>query len=427
MPLSHIEQTLPISNLPRRIRGLSRVGLVIFAALLPLENVIRLPVLGSLGRISGIVLLALALPSFFVARRLNLRAPSPTLLLLGAFTTWATASLLWSHDIDRTLVYASTVIQLFVLASIVWNLCRTDVERLMVFQAYVFGACGAIISALWNMVNGKEAVFGRYSATGTDPNDFALMVVLAVPMAWEIASRGKSRIAALNFFYLPIAVVAVIISGSRGGAIALAVALLVAPLGFRRLTRTRRRTLYVIASVGTATVPFLWARLSTFVSQNLDRLRNAASDAVSGSLNVRDVIWAIAADIFGDNPILGVGGGAFISALESESGMAELAHNTLLSVAVELGIVGLCLFSAALISTVFPLVRSNSRNAFPSLLLVSILIVGSLALTWEIRKPTWIVLVLASAYRPVMLSRIVDREGRVGPEPPDEQFSAHPF
>ena len=427
MSRSHIGRTITISALPQRLRGLSRIGLIVFAALLPLENVIRLPILGSLGRISGIVLLALALPSFFVARKLNLRAPSPTIMLLGAFTAWATASLLWSFDVDRTVAYASTVIQLFLLAGIVWHLCRTDAERLQVFQAYVVGACGAIVSALWNMVSGNEAVFGRYSATGTDPNDFALMIVLAVPMAWEIASRGRSRIAALNFFYLPIAVVAVIISGSRGGAIALAVALLVVPLGFKHLTRRRRRTLYAIVSVGIASIPFLWAQLSTFVSQNLDRLRSTASDAVSGSLNVRDVIWAVAADIFGDNPVLGVGGGAFVSALESESGMAELAHNTLLSVAVELGIVGLCLFSAVLISTVFPLVRSNSGNAVPSLLLVAILIVGSLALTWEIRKPTWIVLVLASAYNPVLLSRIVEREGRVGPEPPDELSKAHPF
>lgn len=420
MSSSHIGRTITITDWPRRVRSMSRLGLLLFAVLLPLENVFRIPVLGSLGRISGIILLLLALPSFFVGRKLHLRAPSLTIVILGAFTAWAAASLLWSTDTSRTVAYASTVIQLFLLTSIVWHLCRTDAERLLVFQAYVVGACGAIVSALWNMFNGVEAVYGRYSATGTDPNDFALMVVLAIPMAWELASRGASRFATLNFAYLLVAVVAVIISGSRGGAIALSVALLVVPFGFRHLTRRSRRKLYGIALLGISSIPFLWSRLSTFVGQNLDRLRNTASDAVSGSLNVRDVIWAYAADIFGDNPILGVGGGAFISALESESGMAELAHNTLLSVAVELGIVGLCLFATALISTVLPLLRSKSRYAVPSLLLVTILVVGSLALTWEIRKPTWIVLVLASAYSPVILSRIARRDDHIRVEPPPE-------
>lgn len=410
----------PATQAAARKRGarywLPVAGLLLFTAALPIENTLRLPLLGSLGRTSGLLLLLLAVPAFIERRRIAIRPPAATLVLLGAFALWAIASLLWSQDQEKTSVYASTVVQLLLLAAIVWQLCRTSRERLLMLQAYVVGAWAALGSALWNLINGREAVFGRYSATGTDPNDFALMVVLAVPMAWEVASRGTHRAAALNFLFLPAAVVAVVISGSRGGALALAVAMLVVPLGYRSLSAKRRHVLHAIGVGGLATLPFVWQQVSSAVSQNIERLMHTASDAVSGSLNARDEIWTIAIDIFGGSPVLGVGGGAFPTALEAASGMAEAAHNTLLSVGTELGVVGLCIFAAAIIATAAPLLASNSSKALPSLLLLLTWLVGTFALTWEVRKPTWIVLLLVAAYRPVLLSRLSgERSARADP------------
>jgi hypothetical protein len=68
-----------------------------------------------------------------------------------------------------------------------------------------------------------------------------------------------------------------------------------------------------------------------------------------------------------------------------------------LSVAVELGLVGLVLFYGA-----FGLALLGVRGKpFDHVALVWILVltlcVGSLALSWETRKPTWLVLLLASA------------------------------
>lgn len=414
--------TLPVTE-PPRARGAGYwvpfLGLLLFTAVLPIENVFSLPLLGSLGRITGLLLLVLALPTFVARGRFVLRAPPVTLVFLGAFALWALASLLWSHDPTRTLVYATTMVQLFLLATILWQLCRTPAERLLVMQAYVIGACVAIGSAVANLMAGREAVFGRFSAPGTDPNDFALMVVLAVPMAWEVAARATYRGAALNLLFLPAAALAVVISGSRGGAIALAVALLVVPFGLRLLPRPRRRLLVAILLGALALLPFLWSRFGASVARNVERLMNTASDAVSGSLNVRDVIWAAGLDLIQERPLLGVGGGAFASALETATGMAEVAHNTMLSVTVELGVVGFCLLAGALLASALPLLASRNAGALPSLVLLLTWLVGTSALSWEMRKATWIVLMLASTFQPVLLARVPRAAARFGPRPPE--------
>jgi len=408
---------------PARARGarywVPFLGLLLFTAVLPIENVFSLPLLGSLGRITGLLLLVLALPTFVARGRFVLRSPPVTLAFLGAFTLWALASLLWSHDPPRTVAYATTIVQLFLLATILWQLCRTPAERLLVMQAYVVGACVAVGSAVANLIAGREAVFGRFSAPGTDPNDFALMVVLAVPMAWEVAARATYRGAALNLLFLPAAALAVVISGSRGGAIALAVALLVVPFGLRLLPRRRRRMLVAILLGALALLPFLWPQLAASVGRNVQRLMSTATDSLSGSLNVRDVIWAAGLDLIQGSPLLGVGGGAFASALETATGMAEVAHNTMLSVTVELGIVGFCLLAGALLASALPLLAFRGAGALPSLVLLLTWLVGTSALSWEMRKPTWIVLLLATTIQPVLLARVPRAATLLGARAPE--------
>src|SRR5690606_13698782 len=153
--------------------------------------------------------------------------------------------------------------------------------------------------------------------------------------------------------------------------------------------------------------------------RNVQRLMSTATDSLSGSLNVRDVIWAAGLDLIQGSPLLGIGGGAFASALETATGMAEVAHNTMLSVTVELGIVGFCLLAGALLASALPLLAFRGAGALPSLVLLLTWLVGTSALSWEMRKPTWIVLLLATTIQPVLLARVPRAATLLGARAPE--------
>ncbi len=80
-----------------------------------------------------------------------------------------------------------------------------------------------------------------------------------------------------------------------------------------------------------------WTRIST-ISAQVD----------SGDLNQRTAIWAAGLRAFAAHPVLGVGEGAYLQISDRQLGEGFVAHNTFVSVLVELGIVGFLLFAAIL-------------------------------------------------------------------------------
>src|SRR5690606_34663340 len=103
-----------------------------------------------------------------------------------------------------------------------------------------------VFEGIRNFVLGNEAVYQRFSVSNTDPNDYALILALAIPMAWDLFANQRGYVRVLNLLCIPLALVGIILTGSRGGSLAAAVALLVIPLGFMSLDRFGRRTILAL-------------------------------------------------------------------------------------------------------------------------------------------------------------------------------------
>ncbi len=369
-------------------------GLLMFTLVLPIENVLVLPEVGSLSVLTGIVMVAASVPAFVTRGNLWIRRQAVAVVLLAIYVLWALAGLLWSIDPPRTIVYATTFSQLLVFLVICWQVCTTEVHRSRLQTAYLIGCALAVLDGLRNFIVGNEAVFQRFAVSNTDPNDYALTLVLGIPMAWELfaAHRGPARL--LYVLFVPVALFAVILSASRGGALAAAVALLVFPIGFHWLDRAGKRILLFLFIAAVAVVPFVWSNIAEVASSNLERLSTLGSELAGGTLNDRATIWAAGMDAFTNRPVNGVGGGAFPTAIEAVAGISHPAHNSFVSVTVELGAVGLLLFSSIIVVAAIPLVRQLGPRTFPSLVMLAALLVGVMSLTWEFRKPTWLVIAL---------------------------------
>lgn len=390
------------SNVATRV---ARAAALLFVLVLPIENILVMPLVGSLGRLTGLLLIVCALPMFFGRGFIRLRRQTVAVLLLFLYVIWSFAGLIWSMEPSSTLVYATTFLQFLVLIVALWQIFGDDDGRGAIMQAYVIGCVIAVLDGIRNFAAGNEAVYLRFSVSNTDPNEYALVLALGIPMAYELFSKGRRVVRVLNLALIPVLLVGIILSSSRGGTLAAAVALMVFPLGFLALDRFGKRTILAVLAVGIVAVPFYWADISATVGTNLERISTVGTELTSGTLNERSTIWSGGMDAFAARPMLGFGGGAFPAALESVVGMRQVAHNTFISVAVEMGAIGFVLFVAILLIIAVPILSRPSPRTLPSIVLLATVLIGITPLSWEFRKPLWLVLTLLMMLRSVQVGR----------------------
>ena len=94
-------------------------------------------------------------------------------------------------------------------------------------------------------LGGRELFTGRYTATGFNVNDVGLTVALGIPVAWHLAvSEGGSkmirRLRLANYIYIPVAVLAIFLTASRGSLIAAIPAILFVVASLPRLRLFQR-------------------------------------------------------------------------------------------------------------------------------------------------------------------------------------------
>jgi O-antigen ligase len=376
--------------------------LVVFVGSIPSENGVTLAGIGSLTRFIGILALGLGVLSLVRRNTLNLRSPALFLAAAALFVLWQTLSYYWSLvpsvTVSRTVTYA----QLLIMVWLIWEFARSERQRLILMQGFVVGVYVIIGIALQTLLSPGGAEF-RNVGTAFNPNGFAVVTALAIPMAWRLTfSWRRGWLYWLNLLFLPAAALGIILAASRGGLITSLVALLVIPLTFAKLTPLRRLGLTLLIGfmvVGaTIYVPVLFPDLQV----NIERLSATSEEVQEGDLTGRRDIWAAGLQVFADHPYVGVGSGAFRQAIEPIYGRALGAHNAFVSVLVELGIVGILLWLAMLGLLVYGILKVETPYRLFNLVLFATLIVAMLPTNSENDKFAWFVMSLIAAECPVL-------------------------
>jgi putative inorganic carbon (HCO3(-)) transporter len=261
--------------------------------------------------------------------------------LLG-FSGLAFASVLWSANPDVT---RSTGVELLKLTAIYLTMINviTTSRRLMVLCiAAVLASIVTSIGVIDWYNTGVDLVEGyraRWVGVYADPNHMAMNLGLVVPLAVAFLARKESGwvLRALCGTAAGLAVVAIVLSHSRGGFIGLSVAMAVWAIREKR----RMQAIVVGAMLLVGLVVFapesFWQRNETVTQFHED-----------ASAMGRVHAWQVASRISLDRPLLGVGLGAFRYAwpfyAPPEATQAYVAHNIFLDVIGELGFVGLLCF-----------------------------------------------------------------------------------
>jgi hypothetical protein len=191
--------------------------------MIPWEDVLNLPVLGTAARTVGLVVAA-----FWGATVLltgQMRKPSLFQFFALLYVLWCVLSVLWSANANATLLQIITFVQLLGLACILWDLFTTRVALLASLQMYILGVYVAFGNTVVNYFSGTTYYYERFSANGTNPDDLGFILALGIPIAWYLALCGTPTgigyaVRIINYAYFPAAVMGIALSGTRTAMVA---------------------------------------------------------------------------------------------------------------------------------------------------------------------------------------------------------------
>lgn len=370
---------------------LAYVPLWIFVFSLPWERLLVLPGIAIIPRVTGALALGLALLAVVVSGRFRRWHPFHLAALL--FWIWAGLNLLIYHSGERLPAKFWTYAQLLLVLWMIWEIAPSERRVRGLLTAYVFGAYVAAFDTL--LIYRRQAgALRRFAAGGADPNDLAMVLALALPMAWYLGMTYRQPL--LRWAcrgYIPLAIVAIGLTGSRGGMVAATVALLIVPLSMTQLSPGR--LVSAIALVGVA-----GALAVIYIPETLlQRLSTIGTELEGGRVGGRGKLWMAGLEAFRAHPLGGYGTGHYKSAITPILGQAaQVAHNSYISVLVEQGIVGFLLYMAMLVSVFHSVMKLRGFDRRFALVLVATLAVTMLPLTWEDRRAVWVVLALLMGF-----------------------------
>jgi putative inorganic carbon (HCO3(-)) transporter len=299
------------------------------------------------------------------------------IFILVGFLAWAVLSASWAEVPKQALDTSSRYFQNMILFLIVYTAIRERKHAIWVAWAWLLGATVATVPAMLNPPTYEDDLTVRISGTIGDPNELAALLVAGVVFAGVLTAvtrdRPPLRLAAGGAVIL--FVLGIFYTVSRGGLLALGVALIAACI---LAGRWRGRTL-VVAGLGLSIVVIYFASFAGLDAR--DRVTT-----VQGGTGRSD-LWKIGWRMFEDKPIRGIGSGNFpISSIHYlvQPGVVErddfiidtpkVTHNTYLQILSELGIVGLALFLTIVgfaISTALKAARWFGRNGDTQMELVA--------------------------------------------------------
>ncbi len=370
------------------MRKMAWVLLLLTAFAIPWEYSLDLgEPLGNVARILGILLLLAAVPAVLQAGRVRTWESMQWMVL--ALYLWFCFTSFWTIDSAATLAKMRAFFQEMMIVWLVWEFAETPADLRSLLRAYVAGSWVLATLTLVNAGSPEAIAAGqiRFAAYGQDPNDVARFLDLGFPFACLLArceARRPWRLLATG--YLPLGLLAVLFTASRGGFLAALVALAgCIPLLARGHARAALAALFGLPAMAAAAwllVPqAIFARLATIPAQ-----------LAGGDLNQRLNIWSAGWHAFRQAPLLGTGAGTFVNA----AGLAPIdtAHNTALSIAVAGGLCALCMAACIVALAARAVLATNGalRIALATALLVWM--VTAMVATVEESRTTWLLMAL---------------------------------
>lgn len=383
--------------------------LLLFAFAIPWEYSLELGgSLGNIARFAGILVLLTAIPAVLQAGRL--RSPGPMQWMALAFFLWLCCTYLWTIEPLQTAGTLRGYFQAIMIVWLAWELAETPHDLRNLLRAAVAGSWVLALLTLSDFASAQALANAqiRFVAAGQDPNDVARFLDLGFPLAALLLNsepRWLGRVLAAG--YLPLGLIAVLLTASRGGFLAAMLAL----AGSGLLLAAGRHPRHLLA--GVLALPPLAALLWFLIPRDtISRLATISEQLQRGDLNQRLNIWTAGWHAFVRAPFFGTGAGTFVAA--SGTASIDTAHNTALSIAVSGGLVAVFLASLIVAAAVWAISQAKGPVKWAMAIALAVWLVSSLVATVEESRTTWLLLALIAL------------AGRLWAEQPEEMAACFP-
>lgn len=293
---------------------------------------------------------------------------SPPVVVAAALPLSQLLSLPWALDVPRSLVLTALAVLGWVAAASMcaigprraWLVLVAGAVNLLAVSLHALAGMGTIASH-----QGGAIVEGRLQGPFAQPNELGAYVVLLLPVLVTATTRGRAVTPMRLLWMAGLPALAVgALSLSRGSWLGLLVSLsalvLLQPPVRRALLKLGLGALAMLAGL-------LALDPGGLRSVVLDRLATVGDPGAS-SEDHRTMIWAFAVRVASERPVTGVGaGGLEAAAASSDSPLAGVpplhAHDLLLAVLVEGGLVGLAAMLALGLAVVHHTLRCAGDGA----------------------------------------------------------------
>lgn len=355
---------------------------------LPWEEVILQDLPISVPKLAGVAAMGFGLlPIFF---RVKIRKLPAFFLCTFLFFLWAFASYFWCLNQSYCIEKVITLVQLILFAWIIWEYTPSENEQELLMTAYIAGAMIAAIGIINNSLAGTSMAGSggaRSGLQGSDENDLSLIIALGVPLAWSMVLKNKDNIKMWPYLIFILTVsLAILLTGSRGGLLVLLASLTYVAATTNKMPKNFQIVLIcMVIFVGPPAV------VKVVPPATLKRLGTVVKELKGGSMSNRRKIWDAGLRYFNNSPFLGAGFNCYKEVVYQYLGYKIVAHNTFLSVMVELGIPGLILFLIMLGSNFVSIMKQKFVKRMMWLAIYMAWGLGVSSLTWETIKATWFV------------------------------------
>jgi O-antigen ligase len=389
------------------MRRITWVLLLLFAFAIPWEYSLELgEPLGNIARFVGLLVLLAAIPAVLQSGRL--RMPGPMQWLTLTLFLWFCCTYFWTIDQQATLVNLRGLFQELIIVWLVWEFAESAENLRALLRATVAGCWVLALLTLANFATAAAVAERiRFAAEGQDPNDVARFLSLGFPLAALLVTSERHRgWRLLATGCLPVGLLGVLLTGSRGGFLA-AVAGLIGS-GIVLAYNHPKRVL-----TGTLALPPVAVLLWSIVPRgSLERLATIGEQIQGGDLNQRMNIWSAGWRAFVHAPLIGTGAGTFVSAAGTAT--VDTAHNTALSIAVSGGLCALFVSAAVVAAAIWSITQTRGPLRWALATALTVWGITSLAATVEESRTTWLLLAVIAA------------AGRLGNEEPEELAACFP-
>lgn len=356
------------------------IGLCWLFAISPIDSIYEFGIPNLSGSKVLSVPIALGFMLHLLVRRGSRFRIPRELKLLWLLALWAFLALTWCIQFKVSFFCWTQLLLLSAFTVMVVGLAQSQ-QHIRQLLFYVF--LGSLITGTYAVLHGSgSGTSSRSTFSEVNPNLFGRSLIYGLFAAIFILAQTRGL--AKKFFFVAcglMILIAIAATQSRGTFMALAAGI----AGGILITYRHNFLKVLLAMVGTAavllTIGFMLIQFNFYSSRNLDRLMTPLSEAGQSRFD----IWGPGLKAGMDRPLTGWGFGIF----QYASRTGRDPHDVYLKMFVELGLPGLTLWLAVLLSLQLRAFKYRGIACFMIAGLTSTIIVSGVTINDLVAKTTW--------------------------------------